>query len=54
MLNFNEADAQRSFDVIPDGTLATVHLSVRGSAGEGGWLRRSKDGNSEGSTASSP
>jgi hypothetical protein len=49
MLNFNEADAQRSFDVIPEDTVATVHMTVRpGGAGEGGWLRRSKDGNSEG------
>jgi hypothetical protein len=49
MLDFNEADAQRSFDVIPEGTVATVHMTVRpGGAGEGGWLRRSKDRNSEG------
>jgi hypothetical protein len=41
-------DAQRNFDVIPDGTIATVRMTIRpGSAGEGGWLRRSKDGNSE-------
>jgi hypothetical protein len=46
--DFNNADPQRSFDVIPDGTIATVHMTVRpGSAGEGGWLRRSKDGESE-------
>jgi hypothetical protein len=49
MLNFNEADAQRSFDIIPEGTVATVHMTVRpGRAGEGDWSRRSKDGNSEG------
>ena len=46
--NFNDAEPQRSFDVIPDGTIATVRMTVRpGSAGEDGWLRRSKDGNSE-------
>jgi hypothetical protein len=46
--DFNNADPQRSFDVIPDGTIATVRMTVRpGSAGEGGWLRRSKDGESE-------
>jgi len=46
--DFNDADTQRSFDVIPDGTIATVRMTVRpGSAGEGGWLRRSKDGGSE-------
>ena len=33
----------------PAGTVATVQLTVRpGGAGEGGWLKRSKDGNSEG------
>ena len=46
--DFNDADTQRNFDVIPDGTIATVRMTVRpGSAGEGGWLRRSKDGGSE-------
>jgi hypothetical protein len=49
MLSFNDANEQRSFDVISDGTIATVHMTMRpGAAGEGGWLRRSKDGNSEG------
>jgi hypothetical protein len=49
MLNFNEANEQRSFDVIPDGSIAVVHMTIRnGGAGDGGWLRRSKDGNSEG------
>ena len=46
-LDFNDAETQRNFDVIPDGTIATVRMSVRpGSVGTGGWLRRSKDGNS--------
>ena len=45
---FNDVGEQRSFETIPDGTLATVRMKVRpGNAGEGGWLRRSKDGNSE-------
>jgi hypothetical protein len=49
MLNFNEANEQRSFDVIPDGSIAVVHMTIRNhGAGDGGWLRRSKDGNSEG------
>jgi hypothetical protein len=49
MADFNNAGPQRSFDVIPAGTIATLHLTVRpGNAGEGGWLRRSKDGDSEG------
>src|SRR5215831_8608290 len=46
--DFNDAETQRNFDVIPDGTIAPVRMTVRpGSAGEGGWLRRSKDGGSE-------
>jgi hypothetical protein len=46
--DFNNADPQRSFDVIPQGTIVTVRMKVRpGDAGERGWLRRSKDGNSE-------
>ena len=46
--DFNDADPQRSFDVIPHDTVATVYVTVRpGSAGKGGWLRRSKDGESE-------
>ena len=49
MTDFNNAGPQRTFDVIPAGTIATLHLTVRtGGAGEGGWLRRSKDGESEG------
>jgi hypothetical protein len=44
--DFNTAEPQR--DVTPDGTIATLHITVRpGQAGESGWLRRSKDGNSE-------
>ena len=47
-MDFNDVGEQRSFETIPDGTLATVRMKVRpGNAGEGGWLRRSKDGNSE-------
>jgi hypothetical protein len=48
MVDFNDAPPQRSFDVIPAGTVAELHVKVRpGNAGEDGWLRRSKDGNSE-------
>jgi hypothetical protein len=48
MPDFNDAGPQRSFDVIPDGTIATVRMKIRpGGAGEGGWLRRSNDGKSE-------
>ena len=49
MMDFNDATGkQRSLDLIPHGTIATVQIKVRpGTAGEGGWLKRSKDGNSE-------
>jgi hypothetical protein len=48
-LDFNDVGPQRSFDVIPDGTIAIVRMKIRpGNAGEGGWLRRANDGNSEG------
>jgi hypothetical protein len=46
--NFNDAGPQRTFEVIPAGTQVTLHLTVRpGGAGEGGWLKRCKAGNSE-------
>jgi hypothetical protein len=47
-MDFNDANPQRVFDVIPAGTTATLHMTLRpGNASEGGLLRRSKDGNSE-------
>jgi hypothetical protein len=49
LFNFNNAPAQRSFDIIPDGTVATLHATVRpGGAGEGRWLKPSKKNDSEG------
>jgi hypothetical protein len=46
-LDFNNAGEQRSGDLMPEGTICPVHLTVRpGSSGEGGWLKRSKDGGS--------
>lgn len=46
--DFNTAGEQRSNDLIPDGTIAPVHLTIRpGNSGEGGWLKRSKNGDSE-------
>jgi hypothetical protein len=46
-LDFNNAPEQRSGDLIPENTIAHVHLTIRpGNAGEGGWLKRSKDGGS--------
>ena len=48
MPDFNQAAPQRDFDVIPAGTIATLQLKIRpGGAGEGGWLRRSKNGDSQ-------
>jgi hypothetical protein len=47
-MDFNKAKPQRTFDVVPTGTIATLQLRVRpGNAGEGGWLRQSKNGDSE-------
>ena len=43
--DFNTAGEQRSFDVIPDRTIAVVQLNIRPSdAGEDGLLKRSKTG----------
>jgi hypothetical protein len=48
MYDFNSAGEQRSGEMIPDGTIAPVHLTIRpGNSGEGGWLKRSKAGDSE-------
>lgn len=45
--DFNGAEQQREGGVIPDGTIAVVHMTVRpGNTGEGGWLKRSKNGDS--------
>jgi hypothetical protein len=47
-LDFNNVGDQRSFEVIPDGTICTLQMTVRpGGVGDGGWLTRAKDGNSE-------
>jgi hypothetical protein len=48
MLDFNTAEPQRDMSLIPDGETAVVQINVRpGHAGEGGWLKRSKAGDSE-------
>jgi hypothetical protein len=47
--DFNSAGPQRSFEVIPDGTLVVVEMNIRtGGAGEGGLFKRSKNGEAEG------
>lgn len=44
-MDFNSAGEQRSGDLMPDGTICPVHMTVRpGNSGEGGWLKRSNDG----------
>jgi hypothetical protein len=47
-MDFNSAPEQRTMDLVPDGTVVTVQMTVRpGSSGDGGWLKRSKNGDSE-------
>jgi hypothetical protein len=49
LFDLNTAGEQKSFDVIPAQTIVTVQMIVRpGNAGEGGWLKTSSNGNSEG------
>jgi hypothetical protein len=39
MEDFNDAGPQKSFDVIPAGTICTLQITVRpGKVGDGGWL----------------
>ena len=46
--DFNNAETQREGGLITDGTIAVVHLTIRpGNSGEGGWLKRSKNGDSQ-------
>jgi hypothetical protein len=47
-IDLNDAGEQKSFDVIPDRTLAVLQLNIRpGNVGEGGLLKRSKNGAAE-------
>ena len=47
-IDFNNAEPQREGGVIPEDTIAIVHLTIRpGNAGEGGWEKRSKAGDSQ-------
>ena len=46
--DYTDAPEQRGDEPIPDGTITTVQLIIRpGGAGEGGLLKRSKDGGCE-------
>jgi hypothetical protein len=45
--DFNNAKPQR--DLIPPDTIATLHLNIKpGGSGDGQWLKKAKDGKSEG------
>ena len=45
MFDFNTAETQRSRDVIPPDTVATLQLTIKpGDTGDGQWLKTSKDG----------
>jgi hypothetical protein len=47
-LDFNTAGEQRSFDVIPAGTICTLQITIHpGGVGDDGWLNRARDGASE-------
>jgi hypothetical protein len=49
MFDFNKALGQRSSDLIPADTVATLQLNIKqGDTGEGLWLKKSKDGRSIG------
>jgi hypothetical protein len=46
--DYSEVPPAREFDLIPNGTIATVQMTIRpGGAGEGGLLKRSKLGDCE-------
>ena len=45
MPDFNGAEQQRDFGVIPSGTIVTAIMTVRpGGRGDGGWLKPTNDG----------
>jgi hypothetical protein len=49
MFDFNNAKTQRSRDLIPPDTVATLQLNIKpGDTGEGKWLKTSKGGASQG------
>jgi hypothetical protein len=46
--DYNAAPPPREFELIPAGTIASISMKVRpGGVGEGGYLKRSKDGGCE-------
>lgn len=46
-IDLNNAPPQREMGLIDDGTICVVHMKIRpGNVGDGGWLKRSKEGES--------
>jgi len=46
--DYSNAPPPRDIELIPDGTVTTINIHLRpGGAGEGGLLKRSKDGSCE-------
>jgi hypothetical protein len=49
MFDFNNAEPQRTREVIPADTIALIQMNIKpGDAGEEKWLKTSKDGTSRG------
>lgn len=47
-MDFNNAPEQKEGGLIPSGTIAVVHMTIRpGNTGEGGWEKRSNAGDSQ-------
>lgn len=46
--DFNDAETQRTGELIPDGTIVPVHMTLRpGGAGDEGWLKLTKAGDGQ-------
>jgi hypothetical protein len=46
--NLNDADTQRTLDVIPANTIVTLQMKIRSGGAGDGWLAKAADGASEG------
>jgi hypothetical protein len=46
--NLNDASEQRTFDVIPAGTIVTLQVKIRPGGAADGWLAKAANGASEG------
>jgi hypothetical protein len=46
--DYSQASEQRSFELIPEGTIAVMEVNIRpGGAGDGGIMKRTKNGDAE-------